>query len=58
MTSFGMDLLVGDRINERLQEAARERLALIAVRDRSPRPPRGPLFAGVGRLATRITQAA
>jgi hypothetical protein len=54
MTSFGMDLLVNDRIHARLQEAERERLALMVTRDRSPQPPRGPLFAGVGRRVARL----
>jgi hypothetical protein len=54
MTSSGMDLVVNDRIHERLQEAERERLARMVTRDRSPQPPRGPLFAGLGRRAARL----
>jgi hypothetical protein len=57
MNSTAMYFVVSNRINERLQEAERERLGRMASGDRSPRPPRGPLFAGVGRLVARFAHA-
>ena len=60
MTSFEMDILVKDRIADRLREADSLRLARIAAHasgDGTIRPPRGPLFAGLGRVAARFPHA-
>ena len=60
MTSFEMEILVKDRIAERLHEADMLRLAKIAgqhSRDTTVRPPRGPLFAGLGRVVARFSGA-
>ena len=60
MTSFELDYLVKDRIADRQGEADRERLARIAQasREKTVRPPRGPLFASIGRIASHLVHAA
>jgi hypothetical protein len=61
MMSIGMDLLVKDRIRERFHEADQVRLARTAganPNDTSARPPRGPLFAGFGRIVARLAHVA
>lgn len=60
MTSFEMDIMVKARIAERQHEAEHWRLARSARqarRDTRTRPPRGPLFLAIGRLATHLVQA-
>lgn len=57
MTSFEMHFLVRDQIRQRMREAEQERLARLAERapgDQSRRPPRGPLFGGLGRVTARF----
>jgi hypothetical protein len=60
MTSFGTDTLVKDRIRERLLEADHERLARLvgaSTHEASRRPPRGPLFIRITRMAAHFTHA-
>jgi hypothetical protein len=57
MTSFEIDILVRERIRDRLQEAERARLGRLAMQtpgDTSRRPPRGPLFARVARRLAHV----
>ena len=51
MTSYEMSFQVNDRIQARLHEADRRRLARTISRASRPTPPRGPLTLGVVRLA-------
>jgi hypothetical protein len=58
MTSFEMDILVRERIRDRLREAEWARLGRMTVQapgDASRRPPRGPLF---GRVVRRLAHVA
>jgi len=58
MTNYGMELLVRERIRERMQEAERERLVrAVAPGSRRGRPWRARVALAVARRLTRVAEA-